>query len=163
MLTGKPVAIKFEPRKCDAPQLRDEYRTYKLMQGATGVPQVHHFGQEGLHNVLVLDLLGPSLEDLFDICHRRFSIKTTCMVAKQMIARVEGIHNRNMIYRDIKPDNFLVGRLDDVRGYVPSYTAAMFSPLTRSRTAIHFQWSTWSTLEWQSNTGTQKQTFTSRT
>ena len=51
-----------------------------------GVPQVHHFGQEGLHNVLVIDLLGPNLEDLFDLCGRKFSIKTVCMAAKQMVS-----------------------------------------------------------------------------
>ena len=50
-----------------------------------GVPQVHHFGQEGLHNVLAIDLLGPNLEDLFDMCGRQFSIKTVCMAAKQMV------------------------------------------------------------------------------
>jgi hypothetical protein len=51
-----------------------------------GVPQVHHFGQEGLHNVLVIDLLGPNLEDLFDMCGRKFTIKTVCMAAKQMVS-----------------------------------------------------------------------------
>ena len=51
-----------------------------------GVPNVYYFGQEGLHNILVIDLLGPSLEDLFDHCNRRFSIKTVVMVAKQMVS-----------------------------------------------------------------------------
>ena len=85
LLTHQRVAIKFEPRKSDAPQLRDEYRTYKVLSGIQGVPQVYFFGQEGLHNVLVIDLLGPSLEDLFDLCGRRFSVKTVVMVAKQMV------------------------------------------------------------------------------
>ena len=100
LLNNQQVAIKFEPRKSDAPQLRDEYRTYKILVGCrkynsreswavlirqAGIPNVYYFGQEGLHNILVIDLLGPSLEDLFDHCNRRFSIKTVVMVAKQMV------------------------------------------------------------------------------
>ncbi|KAI9731802.1 MAG: casein kinase I [Cirrosporium novae-zelandiae] len=110
LLNAQQVAIKFEPRKSDAPQLRDEYRTYKILVGCPGIPNVYYFGQEGLHNILVIDLLGPSLEDLFDHCNRRFSIKTVVMVAKQMLSRVQTIHEKNLIYRDIKPDNFLIGR-----------------------------------------------------
>ncbi|KAF2461596.1 casein kinase I [Lineolata rhizophorae] len=126
LLNNQQVAIKFEPRKSDAPQLRDEYRTYKILVGCrslrnvdmrdqltpvvAGIPNVYYFGQEGLHNILVIDLLGPSLEDLFDHCGRRFSIKTVVMVAKQMLSRVQTIHEKNLIYRDIKPDNFLIGR-----------------------------------------------------
>ncbi|CAO3685419.1 unnamed protein product [Rhizopus microsporus] len=110
LLNNQSVAIKFEPRKSDAPQLRDEYRTYKVLAGLPGVPSAYYFGQEGLHNILVIDLLGPSLEDLFDMCGRKHSIKTVAMLAKQMIDRVESVHERNLIYRDIKPDNFLIGR-----------------------------------------------------
>ncbi|KAF5358336.1 hypothetical protein D9756_001404 [Leucocoprinus leucothites] len=110
LLNSQTVAIKFEPRKAEAPQLRDECRSYRILAGCTGIPQIYHFGQEGLHNILVIDLLGPSLEDLFDMCGRKFSIKTVCMAARQMITRVQTIHEKNLIYRDIKPDNFLIGR-----------------------------------------------------
>jgi len=110
LLNSQTVAIKFEPRKAEAPQLRDECRSYRILAGCTGIPQIYHFGQEGLHNILVIDLLGPSLEDLFDICGRKFSIKTVCMAARQMLSRVQTIHEKNLIYRDIKPDNFLIGR-----------------------------------------------------
>ncbi|KAG7664719.1 YCK2 [[Candida] subhashii] len=110
IINGVPVAIKFEPRKTEAPQLRDEYRTYKHLQGCEGIPNAYYFGQEGLHNILVIDLLGPSLEDLFDWCGRRFSVKTVVQVAIQMLSLVEEVHRHDLIYRDIKPDNFLIGR-----------------------------------------------------
>ncbi|KAF4614867.1 hypothetical protein D9613_002705 [Agrocybe pediades] len=110
LLNSQTVAIKFEPRKAEAPQLRDECRSYRILAGCPGIPQIYHFGQEGLHNILVIDLLGPSLEDLFDMCGRKFTIKTVCMAAKQMLTRVQTIHEKNLIYRDIKPDNFLIGR-----------------------------------------------------
>ncbi|KAJ3357691.1 casein kinase I [Entophlyctis luteolus] len=111
MLNNQPVAIKFEPRKSEAPQLRDEARTFKMLAGSVGIPNVYHFGQDGLYNILCIDLLGPSLEDMFDLCKRTFSVKTVCMAAKQMITRVQTIHERSLVYRDIKPDNFLIGRL----------------------------------------------------
>ncbi|CCH62216.1 hypothetical protein TBLA_0G02780 [Henningerozyma blattae CBS 6284] len=108
--TPTPVAIKFEPRRSDTPQLRDEFRAYKILNDCNGIPNVYYYGQEGMHNVLIIDLLGPSLEDLFEWCGRKFSIKTTCMLAKQMIDRIRCIHEHDLIYRDIKPDNFLISQ-----------------------------------------------------
>jgi casein kinase 1 len=50
-----------------------------------GIPSAYYFGQEGLHNILVIDLLGPSLEDLFDSCSRKFSVKTVASLARHMV------------------------------------------------------------------------------
>jgi len=82
---------------------------YKILQGGVGIPHIKWFGTEKDYNVLVMDLLGPSLEDLFNFCSRRFTMKTVLMLADQMIGRIEYVHNKNFIHRDIKPDNFLMG------------------------------------------------------
>ena len=135
-----------------------------LCTGKTvGVPQVHHFGQEGLHNVLAIDLLGPNLEDLFDMCSRKFSIKTVCMAAKQMVSpnscdgrplrglvclyfvlsflpvfqvtRIQSVHDKSLIYRDIKPDNFLIGvpgtKNANVIHLIGTFTISCSFPLLR--------------------------------
>lgn len=76
---------------------------------ADGIPGVKWFGSEGDYNVLVIDLLGPSLEDLFNYCNKKFTLKTVLLLADQMIARLEFMHSRSYIHRDVKPDNFLIG------------------------------------------------------
>lgn len=52
---------------------------------AAGIPNIKWFGVEGDYNVLVMDLLGPSLEDLFTFCSRKLSLKTVLMLADQMV------------------------------------------------------------------------------
>lgn len=107
--TAEEVAIKLEPIKSKHPQLMYESKIYRVLQGGYGVPGVKWFGSEGDYNVLVIDLLGPSLEDLFNYCGKRFSLKTVLMLADQMISRLEFMHSRSYIHRDVKPDNFLIG------------------------------------------------------
>ncbi|KAK8498378.1 hypothetical protein V6N13_082675 [Hibiscus sabdariffa] len=107
--TGEEVAIKMEPVKTKHPQLHYESKLYMLLQGGTGVPHLKWFGAEGDYNIMVIELLGPSLEDLYNYCNQKLTLKTVLMLADQLINRVEFMHSRGFLHRDIKPDNFLMG------------------------------------------------------
>jgi len=93
--SGEEVAIKLESVKSKHPQLLYESKLYKILAGV-GVPDVHWYGVEGDYNAIVIDLLGPSLEDVFSFSNQKFSLKTVLMLADQMINRVEYLHAKKL-------------------------------------------------------------------
>lgn len=103
------VAIKLTNVRDGRGILEGEAETYKALAGGIGIPHVWWFGEECDFYVLVEDLLGPSREDLFNYCDRRFSLKTTLLIADLLISRMEYIHLKGFLHRDIKPENFLTG------------------------------------------------------
>lgn len=113
--TQEEVAVKFEKLRTRHPQLYYEAKIYRYFNNNSnggsiiGIPKLHWYGQEGEHNTMVLDLMGSSLEELFNQCRRVFSLKTVLMLADQMIQRLQFVHTRSLVHRDIKPDNFLMG------------------------------------------------------
>jgi serine/threonine protein kinase len=101
--------VKIERLSSRSPQLIYESKVLKQIQGGSGIPILKWAGIEGNHTMMILELLGPNIEDLFNMCSRKFSLKTVLMVADQLLTRIEYIHSKSFIHRDIKPENFLVG------------------------------------------------------
>ena len=91
IISGEEVAIKLESVKAKHPQLEYESKVYKTLAGGVGVPFVRWFGTECDYNAMVLDLLGPSLEDLFNFCNRKFSLKTVLLLADQLVGSISGV------------------------------------------------------------------------
>mmetsp|Transcript_75846 Transcript_75846/g.226121 ORF Transcript_75846/g.226121 Transcript_75846/m.226121 type:complete len:348 (+) Transcript_75846:63-1106(+) len=107
------VAIKFESSQSHAAQLEHEAEVLKSLskagQDVQGFVQCYHFGHEGRHLCLVMDLLGKSLEDRLQLCGSRFNVPSTVLVAEQVLRRIEYLHSKCIIHRDIKPENFMFG------------------------------------------------------
>lgn len=82
---------------------------YQIISGGVGVPKLICYGSNDDYDYLVMELLGPSLEKLFNHCHRKFSMKTVLMLGEKMIRRVEYMHQMCHLHRDLKPDNFVIG------------------------------------------------------
>ena len=75
-----------------------------------GIPNIHWVGVEGEFNVMIIDLLGPSIQDLLKLVEKPFSVKTVLLLAEQIVNRLEYVHSKDFLHRDIKPENFLLGR-----------------------------------------------------
>jgi len=107
---NKPVAIKTESINETFSQLLKEIQSYHLLT-TVGFPRLIKQGisVENGFIYIATDLLGPSIEDLFNLCGKRFSLKTTLMVFYQLLERLQFMHERNVIHRDIKPDNIMMG------------------------------------------------------
>ena len=103
-------ALKFENIEKNANLLESEASIMNYLKGPN-IPFVKSYGTSGNYNILIMQLMGKSLEELFKE-KKMFSLKTVCLLGYQMITILEYIHNKHIIHRDIKPDNFVMGLND---------------------------------------------------
>ena len=106
--TGEEIAVKIE-RKLEDNQLKFESKIYNILKDGVGFPKIFGFFEEYNHNILIMEKLGPSLEKLFNNNKKKFSLLTVAMIMEQILYRLEFIHSKYIVHRDIKPDNFLIG------------------------------------------------------
>ena len=108
-------AIKFETLSQKNPQLKHEHNILEMLNRVDsgevpeGIPKVYGFEKTDRYSYMMMEFLGPSLSDLFQFCNKKFSMKTVCMLAIQMLYRIEYMHEKGFIHRDIKPENFVIG------------------------------------------------------
>lgn len=110
--TKEQVAIKTEQVQTGAPQLEHEAEVLTFLRQPTaqqGFVECFFFGREGAFHCLVMELLGKSLEDQMQKCDGKFNVRTTVLIAEQVLQRIEYLHSKGIVHRDIKPENFMFG------------------------------------------------------
>lgn len=118
--TNDLVALKFVFNNIFIQELKSsnnnllETEAYRLIYlKGDGIPKVICYGNNKKYNILVLQLLGKSLEQLYLLNGKKLSLKTTCIIGLQMLERIKFVHEHFHIHRDIKPDNFVMGIEED--------------------------------------------------
>ena len=113
---NKLVSIKLE-KICHSPTLIKEAKALMHLQGIERIPKLIWMGEQGIYFILIMDLLGPSLETLKKKCNGKFSLATTLKISVQILNIIEQIHDKGVIIRYLKPDNMVLG-LKDNENYV---------------------------------------------
>jgi serine/threonine protein kinase len=109
--TGEEVAIKAESKNGLVTTLKNEATVYQYLGKLNGFPQLKWFGTNDKFNYLVIDLLGDSLTKVIQK-YKILGLKTALLLGLQMIQRIQKLHEKCLLHRDIKPDNFLLGQLN---------------------------------------------------
>ncbi|XP_027124721.1 casein kinase 1-like protein HD16 isoform X1 [Coffea arabica] len=105
------VALKFEHRNSKGCNYGPpyEWQVYNTLGGSHGVPRVHYKGRQGDYYVMVMDMLGPSLWDVWNNKSHSMSTEMVACIAIEAISILEKMHSRGYVHGDVKPENFLLG------------------------------------------------------
>ena len=128
-------ALKFEDINSNSNLLESEASIMNYLKGPN-IPNVRSYGTSGNYNILIMQLMGKSLEDLINI-RKTFPLKTVCLIGYQMIKVLEYIHNKHIVHRDLKPDNFVMG-LNELAKYVYLLDFGLAKKYRSSTTLKHY-------------------------
>lgn len=106
------VALKFEHRSSKGCNYGPpyEWQVYNTLGGSHGVPRVHFKGRQGDYYVMVMDMLGPSLWDVWNNSNQAMSTEMVACIAVESLSILEKMHQRGYVHGDVKPENFLLGQ-----------------------------------------------------
>ncbi|XP_061367615.1 casein kinase 1-like protein HD16 isoform X2 [Gastrolobium bilobum] len=106
------VALKFEHRNSKGCNYGPpyEWQVYNTLGGSHGIPKVHYKGRQGEHYVMVMDMLGPSLWDVWNSLNQAMSAEMVSCIAVESLSILEKMHLRGYVHGDVKPENFLLGQ-----------------------------------------------------
>ena len=136
VLNGKNYALKIGTNEKDNYVLKNESYILINLKGP-GIPSIISYGVSGKYNILVENLLGKSIKNIWLEKNKKFNLKDTCIFAIQAISLLEYVHSKNYLHRDIKPANFLVGNPDNSQIYLIDFGNA--SKFRSSRTGKHIK------------------------
>ncbi|KAJ1383225.1 Serine/threonine-protein kinase, active site [Sesbania bispinosa] len=106
------VALKFEHRNSKGCNYGPpyEWQVYNTLGGSHGIPKVHYKGRQGEYYVMVMDMLGPSLWDVWNSSSQAMSAEMVACIAVESLSILEKMHSRGYVHGDVKPENFLLGQ-----------------------------------------------------
>lgn len=106
------VALKFEHKNSKGCNYGPpyEWQVYNTLGGSHGVPKVHYKGKQGDYYVMVMDMLGPSLWDVWNSSAQSMSVEMVACIAVESLSILEKMHSKGYVHGDVKPENFLLGQ-----------------------------------------------------
>ena len=138
IIENTKIAMKIENKNSKRPSLQSESFFLYSLKGL-GIPQILSYGVNKEYNILVMPLLGKNLLEIYKEKNLNFSLSDICLIAIQILDRIEYIHNKNIIHKDIKPENFLIGLNDPDLIYLIDFGLSKKYKSSRTGNHIRFQ------------------------